>query len=146
MVDEHNHRVSWAAQFIAAVILLQSLVFKFGSSPESIYIFTELGAEPWGRYLTGTVELVAAGLLLHPATPVLGAALTLGIMGGAILSHLTVLGIEVQADHGLLFGLALITTASSLAVVICRRGEIGRYLGVVSGRRSPAVSERQINR
>ena len=87
---------SWVAQLIAAGILLQTLFFKFTGASESVYIFTKLGIEPWGRIGSGVVELIAAVLLLIPRTAVLGALLSMGVISGAILTHLTKLGIEVQ--------------------------------------------------
>src|SRR4029453_6823492 len=98
---------SWVAQITAAVILGQTLFFKFTGAPESKYIFSTLGIEPWGRIGTGVLELITVILLLNPKTPVLGALLAVGLMGGAIMSHLTRLGIEVQGDHGLLFKLGV---------------------------------------
>ena len=94
---------------IAAAIMLQTLFFKFTGAEESIYIFSTMGIEPWGRYLTGIAELVAGLLLIYPRTTHFGALLGVGIMFGAIFSHLTVLGIEVQGDGGYLFGLAIAT-------------------------------------
>ena len=88
--------VSWVLRLIAAVILLQTLFFKFTAAPESVYIFTKVGAEPWGRIGSGIVELVAAVLLVWPRAPWAGAVLALGVMAGAIVSHLTILGLEVQ--------------------------------------------------
>jgi putative oxidoreductase len=116
--------MSWALQLIVAGILLQTLFFKFTGAAESVYIFSTLGAEPWGRIGSGVVELIAALLLLYPATVTLGALLSLGVITGAIVSHLTVLGIEVQGDGGLLFFLALAVFVSSAAIVILRRGDI----------------------
>jgi putative oxidoreductase len=115
---------SWALQLIVAGILLQTLFFKFTGAPESVYIFSTLGAEPWGRLGSGVVELIAALLLLYPATITIGAILTLGVIAGAIVSHLTVLGIEVQGDGGLLFVLAGVVFVSSVAILCLRRGEI----------------------
>ncbi len=92
----------------AAVILLQTLFFKFTGAPESVYIFSELGVEPYGRIGTGVLELIAAGLLLVKRTSLIGGILGLGIISGALLSHLFVLGIEVQHDGGLLFGMAVL--------------------------------------
>jgi hypothetical protein len=115
---------SWAAQLTAAVILGQTLFFKFTGAPESRYIFSTLGLEPWGRIGTGVLELIAVALLLYPKTPVLGAVLAVGLMGGAIMSHLTKLGIEVQGDHGLLFKLALTVMVSALLIVVLRRREL----------------------
>ncbi len=99
--------LSWILRIVAAAILLQTLYFKFSGAPESIYIFTKVGAEPWGRIGSGVVELLAAILLLTPRFTWVGSVLALAMMAGAILSHLTILGIEVQGDKGLLFGLAL---------------------------------------
>lgn len=115
---------SWTCQLVAAVILGQTLFFKFTGAPESRYIFTTLGVEPWGRLGTGALELVAVALLLYPRTPALGAVLALGLMSGAVLSHLTRLGIEVQGDGGLLFGLALTTLAAAVVVAVLRRREL----------------------
>lgn len=116
--------LSWVAQLVAAFILLQTLYFKFTGAPESVYIFTTLGMEPWGRIGSGVVELIAAVMLLMPATAGIGAVLALGVMGGAILSHLTRLGIVVQGDGGLLFVLALTVAACSLLVAWLRRESI----------------------
>jgi len=121
---------SWACQLTAAAILAQTLFFKFTGAPESRYIFTTLGIEPWGRIGTGIAELVAVALLLYPRTSVLGAVLAVGLMGGAIMGHLTRLGIEVQGDHGLLFKLAITVLLASVIVVILRR----RELPIVGGR------------
>jgi hypothetical protein len=116
--------VSWALQLIVAGILLQTLFFKFTGAAESVYIFSTLGAEPWGRIGSGVIELIAALLLLYPATITIGALLALGVITGAIVSHLTVLGIDVQGDGGLLFFLALAVFASSAAILFLRRGDI----------------------
>ena len=115
---------SWACQLTAAAILGQTLFFKFTGAPESRYIFTTLGIEPWGRIGTGVAELVAVVLLLYPRTSVLGAGLAVGLMAGAIMGHLTKLGIDVQGDHGLLFKLALTVLAASVIVVVLRRREL----------------------
>lgn len=115
---------SWLCQLTAAAILGQTLFFKFTGAPESRYIFATLGVEPWGRIGTGVLELVAVALLLFPRTPALGAVLAMGLMGGAILSHLTKLGIEVQGDHGLLFTLALVTLVAAGIVALLRRREL----------------------
>lgn len=115
---------SWALQFLVAGILLQTLFFKFTGAAESVYIFTTLGAEPWGRIGSGVVELVAAVLLLVPATAGLGAGLALAVIAGAIMSHLTILGTEVQGDGGLLFGLAVVVFLASAAILLIRRAEL----------------------
>ena len=115
---------SWICQLTVAVILGQTLFFKFTGAPEARFIFTTLGVEPWGRIGTGVLELIAIGLMLYPRTPVLGAVLAIGLMGGAIMAHLTRLGIEVQGDHGLLFELALAVLVAALVVLVLRRREL----------------------
>jgi len=116
--------LSWLLRLTAAVILLQTLFFKFTAAPESVYIFAKVGAEPWGRIGSGIVELIAAALLLTPRFNWLGSLIALGVMAGAILSHLTVLGIEVQGDKGLLFALALIVFIASATNLALHRAEI----------------------
>ncbi|HEY6168119.1 MAG TPA: DoxX family protein [Verrucomicrobiae bacterium] len=115
---------SWALQLVAAAILGQTLFFKFTAAPESVYIFSKLDAEPWGRIGSGVVELIAVTLLLLPRTVTLGALLGLGVMSGAIISHLTRLGVVVMDDGGLLFSLALAIFASCAAVLFLRRRQI----------------------
>lgn len=114
----------WVLRIVAAGILLQTLFFKFTGSPESIYIFETVGLEPFGRYASGVTELIAAILLLIPKFNWLGALLALGVMAGAIMSHLTVLGIEVKEDGGLLFTLAVIVFASSAILLFLDRSKI----------------------
>ena len=122
MITRNLNLVSWILQLIVAAILLQTLFFKFTGAEESIYIFTQLGAEPWGRIGSGVIELIAAILLLNPRTVIIGAILTLGTISGAILSHLTRLGIVVKDDGGLLFALAIVVfVASGLILLIHRR-------------------------
>jgi hypothetical protein len=116
--------LSWLLQLTVAGILLQTLFFKFTGAEESVYIFSTLGVEPWGRIGSGAVELVAAVLLLIPATAPFGALLTMGLMVGAIGSHLTVLGIEVRGDGGLLFGLAVTAFIGSAIVLLIRRAQV----------------------
>lgn len=99
----------WIIKLVAAAILLQTLYFKFTAAPESVYIFSTLGIEPYGRIGSGIVELIASILILIPRTTLLGAILGLGTMAGAILSHVTKLGVEVNNDGGTLFILAIVT-------------------------------------
>lgn len=113
--------VSWICRATAAVILLQTLFFKFTGAPESVYIFTKVGLEPWGRIGSGVVELIAAVLLLWPGLAWAGAGIALGVISGAILGHLTILGIEVKNDGGLLFILAVIVAVESAIVLWIHR-------------------------
>jgi uncharacterized membrane protein YphA (DoxX/SURF4 family) len=118
--------IDWIVRIVVAIVLLQTLFFKFTGARESVYIFSTLGAEPWGRVGSGVVELVAAILLLIPRTAVYGAILALGTIAGAIFAHLTKLGIAVSAvdDHGELFALAMVVFIGSLVVLYIRRSEI----------------------
>ncbi len=119
------------ARAIAAIILLQTLYFKFSGAEESVYIFERVGAEPVGRIGSGIVELIAAILLFVPNLSWLGALLALGVISGAIVSHLTVLGVVVQGDGGLLFSLACVVFLCSLFVLWVERRQIpmiGKWL------------------
>lgn len=127
--------LDWALRIVAAGIYLQTLFFKFSASAESVYIFTALGAEPWGRIGSGIAELITALLLLLPATAWIGGLLSVGVIGGALLSHLTVLGIVVQDDGGLLFGLAVTVLLCSLGILALHREEILRALNRLRHRR-----------
>ena len=134
-MSKYQGIVSWVLQLAVAVILLQTLFFKFTGAEESVYIFTTVGAEPWGRIGSGVLELIAAIMLVVPAAAPYGALLTIGLMAGAIGSHLTILGIEVKGDGGLLFGLAVTAFAASTIVLVLRRSQIpmiARYLGVTA--------------
>jgi len=115
---------SWILQIVVALILFQTLFFKFTGAEESKYIFTRLGMEPWGRIGSGVVELFAVILLLYPRTTTLGAILSAGVISGAIFSHLTKLGIVVKEDGGLLFILALTVFVGSIAILVIRRAQI----------------------
>ncbi len=113
--------VSWALRIVAAVILLQTLYFKFSGAPESVELFSKLGVEPWGRIGTGVIELFASILLLLPSTVFIGAFLSMGLMGGAILSHALVIGIESKGDGGQLFVLACVVLTCSLILLILHK-------------------------
>ena len=115
---------SWILQIIVAVILFQTLFFKFTGAEESKYIFSTLGAEPWGRIGSGVLELIAVVLLLVPSTVTIGAVLALGAGTGATFSHLTRLGIVVKDDGGQLFGLAIAVFVLSAVILFIRRSEI----------------------
>jgi putative oxidoreductase len=130
--------LSWGCRIVAAIILLQTLFFKFTAAPESVYIFTKLGAfihtylplasigtvQVSGRIGSGIMELVAAVLLLTPRFVWAGAILAMAATGGAIVSHLTFLGIEVQGDKGLLFFLAIAVLATSVIALFLHRMQI----------------------
>jgi len=113
--------ISWILQIIAAVILFQTLYFKFTAHPESVILFTKLGVEPWGRIGTGIIELVAVVLLLIPTTVFIGAFTAVGLILGAIASHITVIGIESNGDGGELFRLAIVVLICSTIICILHK-------------------------
>ncbi len=113
--------VSWIGQILVAVILGQVLFFKFTGAEESRALFEILGAEPWGRIGSGVAELISVLLILRPKTAALGALTTMALMAGAIGSHLTVLGVEVNGDGGALFGMAIVSFLAASVVAVIRR-------------------------
>jgi uncharacterized membrane protein YphA (DoxX/SURF4 family) len=124
MHTKNQTRLAWLLRLVAAVIMLQTLYFKFTGAEESVYIFTTLGIEPYGRIGSGIIELIASVLILIPSTTAIGALLAIGVMSGAILSHLTTLGIEVQNDGGQLFIYALLVFISSLFLLVLFKDQI----------------------
>ena len=113
----------WVLRTVAALIMLQTLYFKFSGSEESVYIFSKLGMEPWGRIGTGILELIASILILYPKTTFFGSVLAIGLMLGAIGAHFGKLGIAVKNDGGQLFIYALLVLLSSLILAIIYRNE-----------------------
>ncbi len=111
-------------RLVAAILMLQSLFFKFSAAPESVYIFSTLGMEPAGRIGSGIGELIASLLLLIPATSWLGALMGLGVISGAIFFHFTKLGIEVQGDGGQLFIYAVLVFISCAIITWISRYQI----------------------
>ncbi len=119
-----NSILSWTIRLAAAIILLQTLYFKFTGQPESVELFTKLGVEPWGRIGTGVIELLASILLLLPASVVIGALLGIGLMSGAILSHLLVIGIASKNDGGQLFMLAIGVLICCTSLLFIHRSQV----------------------
>ena len=108
----------WVCRIIAALIMLQTLYFKFTAAPESVYIFSQVGMEPDGRIATAIAELAASVLILIPKTSLVGASIALFIMIGAIATHISILGIEVMKDHGQLFIYAVIVALASFYIIL----------------------------
>jgi uncharacterized membrane protein YphA (DoxX/SURF4 family) len=123
------HVIYWIARLGAASVMLQTLYFKFTGSAESVYIFEQVHMEPWGRVGVGIGELVASILLLLNRTVWIGALLALGLMAGAIMMHLTLLGIEVQGDGGYLFSLALAVFICSSFILVLNKKRIAEFIG-----------------
>ena len=119
-----NKTIILVLRIVVAIILLQTLRYKFLAHPDSVYIFSTLGLEPYGRIGIGVMELIASVLLLLKKTSWAGALLTVGLMAGAIFSHLTQLGIEVKSDGGTLFYMAVGTWLLSLIILWSERKNI----------------------
>ena len=126
----------WILRLLAAVIMLQTLFFKFSASEESIYIFSTIGMEPWGRIGTGVMELIAAILILIPRTTAFGALLAIGLMSGALFFHFTKLGIEVKGDGGQLFIYALLVFISSAILLFIYQSQIRTLFSSILPKRS----------
>lgn len=116
--------ISWVLRLTVAIILLQTLYFKFTAHPDSVHIFSALGVEPWGRIGLGIIELITAILIFIPKTKTIGMLNSLGIILGAIVSHLMVLGINVSNDGGGLFTLAVIVLIASTAYLLLNKNEV----------------------
>lgn len=114
----------WVLRIVAALIMLQTLYFKFSAAPESVYIFSTLGMEPWGRIGIGTLELIASLLILYPRTTAIGAVMGIGLMSGAVFFHFTKLGLVVMNDGGQLFAYALIVLIACIALTIFYRNDL----------------------
>ena len=111
-------------RIVIAVLLVQTLFYKFTGHEDSIYIFEKAGLGDAGRIGSGIAELIAAILILIPRTIWLGATLTLGIIAGAILTHLTKIGIEINGDGGTLFFMAIFIFILSFITLFLHRKEI----------------------
>lgn len=120
-------QISFILRLLVAIILIQTLRFKFTAHPDSVYIFSKVNLEPNGRIIIGVFELVAGILLLIPKTIYIGALLTLGIIGGAIVMHITKLGIIVNNDGGVLFGTAIITFIITLIILFLHKEDIPSF-------------------
>ncbi|PZW43753.1 DoxX-like protein [Mesonia algae] len=115
--------ISWVLRITVAIILLQTLYFKFTAHPDSVHIFSALGVEPFGRIGLGIIELITAILILSPSTKIIGMLSSLGIITGAVFSHLFVLGIKVGGDEGNLFTLAMVVFICSSLYIYLYRAE-----------------------
>lgn len=121
--------LAWIFRILAALLMFQTLFYKFSAAPEPVYIFSRLGMEPWGRIGSGLAELVASVGLLIPRTTRYGALLGLGIMLGAVAAHIFVIGIVVHVnggpgDNGQLFIYALLVLISCAYLLWTERHQL----------------------
>lgn len=111
-------------RIIVSLLLIQTLYFKFSAHPDSVYIFTQVGLEPFGRIGIGILELISAVLILYSRTIWAGALLSIGLISGAVMMHLTTLGIEINNDGGTLFYMALLVLTFSIIILLKERKNI----------------------
>ena len=135
---EWKQAVTWALRLVAAIIMLQTLYFKFTASEESVYIFSTVGMEPWGRVGSGIAELIASILILIPRYSWKGAIMGLGVISGAIFFHITKLGIVVKDDGGQLFIYALLVFFCCAGLLIIYKNDINIFINKVFGKRAHA--------
>ncbi|MCY4523506.1 MAG: DoxX family protein [Halobacteriovoraceae bacterium] len=123
-MNKKQELTAWIFQIIAAVILVPVGMMKFANGETDIYIFTQLGMEPFGRYLIGVLEILSGILLLSRNLSACGGVLGIGVMCGAILAHVSALGFEVMEDGGMHIWILLIVSLSCLVVVFLRKKQL----------------------
>ncbi len=119
--------LDWILTLAIAGIYIMTLFFKFSGAEESVYIFTQVAGpdmEAFARISSGVAELITAILILIPKTRIYGAILSVLVIGGAIISHLTILGISVKDDGGQLFVMACAIFVMSISLIAIHRSEI----------------------
>ena len=82
----------WALQIAAAGMFLMVGFLKLSGDPQLVGLFEAIGIGQWFRYLTGTLEVVGAILLLIPRTSGLAALMLAGVMACAIVTHVFIVG------------------------------------------------------
>ena len=120
--------LSFVIRIAISLIYLQTLYFKFTAHPDSVYIFSKLGLEPYGRIGIGMLELIVAILLVLNKTKLLSIIVSLGIITGAIASHLLVIGITIKEDHGGLFTLAIIIFTLNIVLIYLHKTDFSKIL------------------
>jgi len=134
--------IPWVLALWIAYIFIWYLQYKFTGADGSVWLFTVLtdwlgfpGYEKPMRIGVGSAELVAGILVLIRRTQVFGAAMSAGIMTGAIFFHVvSPLGIDPYDDGAVLFKEACLVLLAALGILWLRRDEaleLARHLPVV---------------
>ena len=135
--------IAWILQVaLAAAFLFMGALPKLTGDPMAQALFTELGAEPTGRFAVGTVELLVAILLLVPKASAIGAVLAIGTMLGSLLSHVAILGfssLQVEGlddpiPMGMMAGMAVLFAVLASSVAFIRRSNlpiVGKRLAAI---------------
>jgi putative oxidoreductase len=84
--------VLWVLQIAAAGMFLMVGFLKLSGNAQLVGLFEAIGLGQWFRYLTGTLEVAGAILLLIPRTSGLGALMLAGVMVGAVVTHVFIVG------------------------------------------------------
>lgn len=87
-----KRRIFWTVRIFLALVFASAGIAKLVGVPQMVQVFDAIGAGQWFRYLTGSVEILGAVLLIVPATGFAGSLLLLATMVGAISSHLLLIG------------------------------------------------------
>jgi putative oxidoreductase len=82
----------WILQIGAAGMFLMVGFLKLSGDPQMVALFQAIGLGQWFRYVTGSLEVLGAVLLLIPRLTGLGALLLVGVTLGAVTTHLFVIG------------------------------------------------------
>lgn len=110
---------AWIFQIAAAAVMLFAGLSKFFmSGPEQIFL--TLGMGLFGMYLIGSLEVISGVLILISRSASSGAIISLGVLIGAIIAHLTVLGLNDPLQGGLLVA----GTLASSVVLYVKRKEV----------------------
>ena len=84
--------VLWVLQIGAAGMFLMVGFLKLSGNAQLVGLFEAIGLGQWFRYLTGTLEVAGAFLLLIPRTSGLSALMLAGVMVGAVVTHVFIVG------------------------------------------------------
>jgi len=105
--------VLWIVQIATAGMFLMAGSSKLAGAPALVGVFDAIGIGQWFRYLTGSIEVTSAILLLIPSLAFFGALLLIPTMVGAILTHLFVVGGDPTP--------AIVLLAASVGIAWTRR-------------------------
>ena len=113
--------ILWVLQIGAAAMFLMAGSLKLAGGEQVVGMFNSIGLGQWFRYLTGAMEVAGALMLLIPRLSGVGALLLVGVMIGAVITHLFVIG-------GSPF-MAIVLLVVSFIIAWGRRGRTLRLLG-----------------
>ena len=105
----------WTLQVLVAAFLFFSAVMKLTGAEEMVALFDSIGIGQWFRYVTGSIQIIGTALLVVPKFALLGALVLASTMGGAVLTHLFVIGGSTLVPFTLF--------AALLGIAWARRGQ-----------------------